>query len=63
MNTKWSGGGRGAWNYKKSPADLLSHGIHEILPLVLSPAKMPVHMKLPTPSSSTGTYNKEELVC
>lgn len=55
--------GAGAGGIIKSPADLLSHGIHEILPLVLSPTKMPVHMKLPTPSSSAGTYNKEELVC
>lgn len=46
----------------ESPPDLLSHGIHEVLPLVLSPTKMPVHMELPTPSSSTGTYNKEVLV-
>lgn len=43
----------------KSCADLLSHGIHEILPLVLSPPEMPVHMELPTPSSSAGTCNKE----
>lgn len=47
----------------KSPADLLSHGIHEILPLVLSPTQMPVYVKLPATGSSTGTYKKEELVC
>lgn len=45
----------------KSCADLLSHGIHEILPLVLSPTEMPVHVELPTASSSTGTCNREEL--
>lgn len=60
--SSWGCRGAGRSGIIKSPADLLSHGIHEILPLVLSPTKMPVHMKLPTPSSGTGTYNKEELV-
>lgn len=59
MDTKW------LWEKRnmKSPADLLSHGIHEILPLVLSATKMSVHVKLPTASSSTGTCNKKGFIC
>lgn len=51
----------GAGGVIKGCADLLSHGIHEILPLVLPPAEMPVHVELPAPGSGTGTCNQEEL--
>lgn len=39
--------------------DLLSHGIHVVLSLVLSPAQMPIHMELSTASPSAWTYSQK----
>lgn len=40
---------------EKHSSDLLSHGVHKILPLVLTPPKMPVHVEFSTASPSTRT--------
>lgn len=39
--------------------DLLRHGIHVVLSLVLSPPQMSVHVELATAGPSTRTYSQE----